>query len=318
MVGATELAQRALGALDVIDPRTRLGHVHLVVADLERQVAFYHNALGLRLHWREGHLAGLGAGGDDLLQLFELSGARRVRGVTGLYHFAILLPSSCELARAIGQLFALKIANYPTDHVMTKTTYLSDPEGNGIELYAESPEDGTFGVVDGNIVVRRADGRPSDGREALDVPAFMAELTPDERLDASLPAATRIGHVHLHVADLDAAMRFYRDVLGFGDQGMVRQMGVGMVAAGRYHHHIGLNTWVGEGAPPPPPDACGLRYFTIELPDEAALAQVVERVRRAGIASQPSQDGFLVRDPAQNAVLLTAHASRIASQAGPV
>ena len=119
----------------VIDPRTGLGHVHLVVGDLDREIAFYRDALGLQLHWRQGLLAGLGAGGEDLLILSLLRGARRSRGTTGLYHFAILLPGRQDLARAIGRLFSLRVANYPTDHVITKSTYLSDPEGNGIEIY---------------------------------------------------------------------------------------------------------------------------------------------------------------------------------------
>jgi catechol 2,3-dioxygenase len=106
----------------------------LSVADLDRQVAFYQEVIGLRLHWREGASAGLGAGGEDLLRLTFVPGARRYPRTTGLYHFAILLPNRRELARAIGRLFALRYRNYPTDHIMTKTTYLDDPEGNNIEL----------------------------------------------------------------------------------------------------------------------------------------------------------------------------------------
>jgi catechol 2,3-dioxygenase len=240
-----------------------------------------------------------------LLRLSLLRGGRRVRGTTGLYHFAILLPDRRALARAIGRLFALRIANYPTDHVITKTTYLSDPEGNGIEIYAESPEDGVAAIVDGEYVARRANGAPSDGREALDVQALLAELAPDERFDEPVPEPTRIGHVHLHVADLDEARRFYCDVLGFGDQGLGRSMRMGMVSAGGYHHHIGYNTWAGAGAPAPPSDALGLQYFSVELPDRAELARVVERVQRSGLFAQQSKDGFLVRDPCQNGVLLS-------------
>src|SRR4029077_3623293 len=110
---------------------------------------------------------GLGAGGDDLLRLTESKAARRYRGTTGIYHFAILLPNRRELARAIGRLFALRYPNYPTDHIMTKTTYLDDPEGNNIELYTESPEDGAMVYVNGSAETRRADGTLSDGREPL-------------------------------------------------------------------------------------------------------------------------------------------------------
>ena len=122
-----------------IHPATRMGHVHLTVAELDRQVEFFQEVIGLKLHWREGATAGLGAGNGDLLRLTEVRSARRYRGTTGLYHFAILLPNRRELARAIARLYSLRYPNYPTDHVMTKTTYLDDPEGQNIELYADTP-----------------------------------------------------------------------------------------------------------------------------------------------------------------------------------
>jgi catechol 2,3-dioxygenase len=290
-----------------IDPATRPGHVHLTVANLDRQVEFYREVIGLKLHWREGAAAGLGVGNADLLRLTEVRGARRYRGTTGLYHFAILLPNRRELARAIARLFELRYPNYPTDHVMTKTTYLDDPEGQNIELYADTPEDGTFAVVNGVPVARHANGAPSDGREPLDVEALFQELTPEDRLALRepMPQDTKMGHVHLYVAHLDATMRFYHDLLGFDNTGLARTFRMGMVSAGGYHHHIGFNTWVGEGAPPPPPDALGLRYLSFILPNKAELEHVVERVQQAGIATEQTEDGILVRDPSQNGVVLT-------------
>jgi catechol 2,3-dioxygenase len=269
-------------------------------------VAFYRRLLGLRLHRREGDVAHLGAGGPDLLLLHENPAARRYRRVTGLYHFAVLLPDRRELARAIARLLKARYPNYPTDHIMTKTTYLDDPEGNGIELYCESPEDGEF-VIDGNrFYARRADGTWSDGREALDLEALFAHLRPGDDLRAPMPPETRIGHIHLHVAGLDAAMHFYHDVLGFDNKGLMRAFRMGMVSAGGYHHHIGFNTWQGEGAPPPPPDAAGLRYFTLCLPDQAALEAVLARVRAAGLTPDTHDEGWQVRDPSSNIVVLTA------------
>ena len=290
----------------VIHPDTRLGLVHLNVADLDSQVAFYQDVLGFHLHWREGARAGLGAGREDLLRLTALPGARRIPGTTGLYHFAVLFPNRRQLARAIARLFSLRYRNYPTDHVMTKTTYLDDPEGQNIELYADTPEDGVFEIVDGVPVARHANGAPSDGREPLDVEALFGELSPGDRLDQPLPPDTTKGHVHLYVADLDATMRFYHGQLGFEDMGLAHAFRMGMVSAGGYHHHIGFNTWVGEGAPPPPPDALGLRYFTIVLPDESKLEGLLQRLRQADIATEQNEDGVLVRDPSQNGVVLTA------------
>ena len=115
-----------------IHPATKIGVVALRVSNLENQLLFYQQALGFQLHWREENQAGLGAGGADLLRLIEEPDLKRYGGVTGLYHFAVLFPNRRELARAIARLIALKYANYPTDHIMTKTTYLDDPEGNGM------------------------------------------------------------------------------------------------------------------------------------------------------------------------------------------
>jgi len=288
-----------------IHPETRPGHIHLTVADLEGQLEFYQKVIGLHIHWREGATAGLGVGEADLLRLTEDRNARRTRGTTGIYHFAILLPSRRELARAIARLFSLRYQNYPTDHIMTKTTYLDDPEGNNIELYADTPEDGTMSFADGKAETRRADGTLSDGREPLDVEALFQELTPDDRLDQPMPLGTRIGHVHLYVADLDATRDFYHGLLGFDDMGIARDFRMGVVSAGRYHHHIGFNTWVGEGAPPAPYGALGLRYFTFILPTQVDLEAVLEQVRPTGIPIEETPEGFMLRDPAQNALVLT-------------
>lgn len=160
-------------------------------------------------------------------------------------------------------------------------------------------------IANGIPEARRADGTLSDGREPLDVEALFRELMPGDRLDEPMPPDTKIGHFHLYVADLDQSMYFYHDVLGFDDMGSARSFRMGMVSAGGYHHHIGLNTWVGEGAPPPPPDALGLRYFSFVLPDKAELEHVVNRVKQAGIGTEQSEAGILVRDPSQNIILLT-------------
>ncbi len=288
-----------------IHPATRIGHVALSVANLDNQIAFYQQALGFVQHWRDGNSAGLGAGGADLLRLVEKPAFKRAQRVTGLYHFAVLFPDRRELARAMARLFVLKYRNYPTDHIMTKTTYLDDPEGNGIELYAESPEDGWMGMENGEYIARRADGSLSNGREALDVEALLRNLKEDDRLDAPAPQETRIGHVHLHVRNVEEALDFYHGILGFDVMGNAKAMHAAFISAGGYHHHIGLNTWQGEGAPPPPPDALGLRYFTVELPDRAALDEVAERVEKAGIPANQTEDGLLLADPSENGVMLT-------------
>jgi len=288
-----------------------MGHISLTVANLENQLAFYQQAMGFKLHWREGNKAGLGApsgdlttGGADFLLLTEEPNLKKYRGVTGLYHVAYLFPNRRELAIAMARLFALKYPNSPTDHIMTKTTYLDDLEGNGIELYCESPEDGTWTFKDGKFESHRKDGSWSDGREPLDVEALFKHIRGDDRLDAPIPPETRIGHVHLHMRDVDEAVDFYHGVIGFDVMGVAKTFQAAFVSAGGYHHHLGLNTWQGRGAPPPPPDATGLRHFTIDLPNQQAWDEVIARVDKSGIPSNQTEDGLLLYDPSQNGVIL--------------
>ncbi|MFZ5884522.1 MAG: VOC family protein [Chloroflexota bacterium] len=287
-----------------IHPKTRMGAISLRVANLDNQLEFYQKALGFKLHWREGKKAGLGAGGNDFLLLSEEPNLKKYRGVTGLYHVAYLFPNRRELAIAVARLFALKYPNSPTDHILTKTTYLDDLEGNGIELYCESPEDGTWTIRDGNFDARRKDGSWSNGREPLDLDELFSHLKEDDKLDAPVSPETRIGHVHLHVRDIQEAVDFYHGVIGFDIMGISKGIGMAFVSAGGYHHHLGLNTWQGRGAPPPPPDAAGLRYFTIDLPNQKAYEEVVARVDAAGIPSNMTEAGLLLHDPSQNGVIL--------------
>jgi catechol 2,3-dioxygenase len=279
--------------------------VHLTVADLERQIDFYQRVVGFQLHWHEGERAGLGAGQTDLLQLTEESGARRTLGTTGLYHFAILFPDRRELARAVARLFELRYPNYPTDHLMTETTYLDDPEGNGIEFYVDTPERGFWDMSDDGFAAVDAQGNPHSGREPLDVEALLQNLRPDDRLDQAAPDGTVIGHVHLHVADIAQANHFYHDQLGFDIQGVSTSMGASFLSAGGYHHHIGLNIWLGQGAPAPPDGALGLRYFVVAMPDADELRRLSDRLEKAEISIERNEAGLLVRDPSRNGVLLT-------------
>jgi catechol 2,3-dioxygenase len=287
-----------------IHPATRIGAVSLTVSGLEEQIAFYCRLLGFTLHWRKEDRAGLGAGREDLLELVERPGARRHPRTTGLYHFAVLFPDRRELARAMGRLFQAQYESSPTDHIMTKTTYLRDPEGQEVELYAESPEDGTMGIEGEDFFARRADGTLSGGREPLDVEALFSHLRPGDRLDQPNPPETRIGHVHLYVRDVPEAMDFYTRVIGFGDMGSSVRLQAGFVSAGGYHHHVGLNSWIGQGRPPAPEGALGLRHFTVLLPDGASLDEVLRRVRAAEVAVEEQGNGWLLRDPSRNGILL--------------
>lgn len=289
-----------------IPTTTRIGHVHLTVASLDRQIGFYTQVLGFTLHWREGSEAALGTAAEVLLRLSENPAARRAQRATGMYHFAILYPSRKELARAIARLFALRYPNSPTDHGVSKTTYLDDLEGNTIELYVRSLDDAVFEVHNGQMRVRYADGRVGSGRDPLDVEALFRELDEGDALDLPLPEGTRIGHMHLYAAGLDSSMNFYAGVLGFEEGPMFSAFRMGEVGLDAQQPHVvAFNTWKGEGIPPAPADSLGMRYFTLVLPSADDIERLVERVQAAGIVAERTADGVVLRDPSQLMIILT-------------
>lgn len=284
-----------------LDPRTALGTVRLTVSDLHRSRIFYEQALGLRAQERDDGTLTLGVPGQAaLIELRGDSAAPRLdRRATGLYHLAILLPSRRDLAFAIARLAE---ARWPldgaSDHLVSEALYLSDPDGNGIEIYRDRPR-GQW--------PRKGD-QLQMATLPLDLDGVLAELAGARELQAVAPAGTRIGHVHLQVSDLDAAETFYHRVLGF-DVTVRTYFGALFVSTGGYHHHLGLNTWHSAGAAPPAPGSVGLRSFTIELPDAHELAAVVERLKAAGVPTSDERGGVLVRDPFDIGVVLTVAAT---------
>lgn len=289
-----------------IHPSTRLGHVHYTVANLDRQVAFYQNIVGFKLHWHNGKTAALGAGGEDLLHLTEQPDARRYRGTTGLYHTAFNVPTTLQLAHL---LYNISETQTPiqglSNHGTHLAIYLPDAEGNGIELAWDFPQDQWPRTAEDALIRSRR----------FDTQALVRELEQSSAAWQGLDSASRVGHVHLHVADVHDTTRFYADVLGFETPDYLKDAPaqfaeqVRFFRAGGYHHHIGTNVWQGVGAPPPPLNALGLRYFTIVLPHMEALQNVVVRLEAAGITPEQTEQGIRVQDPAHNALLLT-HAAR--------
>ena len=281
-----------------------MGAVELAVTDAERALSFYRDYIGLTPLDADGPELRFGAAGREIVVLHP--GAERpvVPRTSGLYHLAILLPDRRELARVIGRLAGLRWEQYPTDHVMTKANYLWDPDGNGIEIYTESPEDGTMGFANGTFVAYDKDGKPRSGRDPIDLEELFSHLTADDRadgVDKPMPAGTKMGHVHLHVADVDDALRFYHDLVGFDVMGHVP--GTGFVSAGGYHHHLGLNEWAGRGARPAPPGSAGLRRFTVELPTQRDLDDVTSRLEHGNVRVAEEGDGYAAVDPSANRVV---------------
>jgi catechol 2,3-dioxygenase len=273
----------------------RLGPVHLTVTDLERSIRFYETSIGLHTHHPGDGEAVLSAGGEDLLVLVEQPGARRAGRHAGLYHFALLHPSRVELGRAAKRLIATRTPiSGASDHNVSEAIYLPDPDGNGIELAVDRPRERWGDLSDPTAI---------GGPTPLDVQELLAPVT-DEEPQAEAPPELKIGHLHLHVGDVERALGFWRDGIGF--QVMTRFPSAAFIAAGGYHHHLGLNTWRGEGVPPQPDGVVGLRLWTILLDDADQVAAVRGRVEaaRAEVVERPG--GFLARDPWRNAVAILA------------
>jgi catechol 2,3-dioxygenase len=277
-----------------IPPDTTLGPVVLTVADLSRSLDFYRDRLGFKLHRQQDGTAALGAGGADLLVLVEQPGAQRTPRTTGLYHFAVLVPSRLALAHSLRRLIETEtpVQGF-ADHLVSEAIYLPDPDGNGIEIYRDRPRDQW----------PRVNGQLQMATHPIDLNGILGELTGRDKQWIGLHPDTVIGHMHLHVRNVDEAERFYHEVLGF-DKIMRYGPSAAFLSAGGYHHHIGLNTWAGVGAPPPPPESVGLRWFTIQLPDPAARDAIVDRCRQTGVTVEEHDDGLFMRDPSQNGIVL--------------
>ncbi|MEO7795232.1 MAG: VOC family protein, partial [Thermoanaerobaculia bacterium] len=271
---------------------TRLGPVRLQVAELERSVAFYRDVLGLELLEHVASRAMLGTAppeGRVLVELHERRGARPApgRGRIGLFHFAILLPHRPALGRFVRHLGELDIRAGAADHLVSEALYLQDPDNLGIEVYRDRPRDEW----------RRAGRELLMATDPLDREALL-EAAGDEPWQG-VPAGTVMGHVHLHVAELDAAAAFYCEGLGF-DRTVWGYSGALFLGAGGYHHHLGTNLWAGRGATRPPADEAQLLEWTLELPgerDQAAVAASLERGGYESEASAGAATSFAVRDP---------------------
>jgi catechol 2,3-dioxygenase len=287
----------------LVPDSTRLGPVHIAVTEAERALSIWRNLVGLTLIARDDATITLGAGGKPLIVLE--TGAKRpvVPHTAGLYHVAIHVPTRKDLAIVIARLFAHRFRNSPTDHLVTETTYLWDLDGNGIEMTFETPWRGTFIGDERGFRAVTKEGKPHSGREPVDLDSLFAELGPDENLEVPLPTGTRIGHIHLHVADLKRAMDFYSGVLGFKHQMLSPDFRMGDVTVNFPPHIIAWNTWAGEGAALPPPDSSGLRWFTINLPDAKALGEMHARLDAAGApVTSLRNSAFETADPTGNRI----------------
>lgn len=274
---------------------SHVGLVSLTVADLNRSLDFYTHVLGLIPAGREAGEVTLNAGELPLLHLVELPGAPpKPPHTTGLYHFAVLLPSRLDLARWLRHVLEIgQPLQGWADHGVSEAVYLADPDGNGIEVYRDRPR----------AEWPRQGGGLQMVTDPLDAQGLLALTEADGARWAAAPAGAVMGHVHLHVAAIQPALEFYCNVLGLD---LVQRYGpsAAFVSAGGYHHHVGLNTWAGVNAPPPPANAAGLRFWTLLVPDEPGLAALLERLRAAQAHIEPRGNGWYARDPSGNQVYI--------------
>jgi catechol 2,3-dioxygenase len=228
-----------------------------------------------------------------LLRLQALPGARYAPRTTGLYHFALRVPSRLELARTIEHLARTRTSiDGASDHTVSEALYLHDPDRHGIEIYRDRPRDAWYDPQ-GNFLI---------DTHRLDIDGIMAELDGGAVPWQGLHPETDMGHIHLRVAEVEKSGAFYANVLGFG---VMADMGSALfISAGGYHHHIGMNVWAGVGVPAPSCDAARLVSYEVLLPDADALQAVLERVKIVGLQPTPQDGGWLVRDPSQNGILL--------------
>jgi catechol 2,3-dioxygenase len=273
-----------------IDPSTHPGTVGLRVADLERSRDFYTDALGLTEVGGEDGVARMSADGST--PLLELDARDSAGGPpapprsTGLFHFALLYPGRAGLGQALNRLVDRGVGlTGASDHLVSEALYLNDPDGNGIELYRDRPREEWPAPAPGQSVA--VDTIP------LELGPILAEANPP---DGGADPGTVMGHVHLKVSDLERSIAFYRDGLGFD---LMAQLGpqAGFLAAGGYHHHIGVNVWHSRDGGPPPPGTAGLSWYVLELGSDDAVAQVADAARAAGAEVEEGPDGLSTRDP---------------------
>jgi catechol 2,3-dioxygenase len=275
-----------------LSPQITISDIELTIQNLDHATDFYTKVIGLKLQARTQNSADLGIGNTTLIRLFENPQAQKSRGTTGLYHFAILVPGRQILAKSLQNIIDTQtpVQGF-ADHGVSEAIYLPDSDGNGIEIYRDRPyqewpfENGELQMV----------------TDPLDMEGLLSELNGSNGHGMQLPADTTIGHMHLHVRDIPEAVNFYRDVLGFE---LKQRYGssAAFLASGNYHHHIGINTWAGVGAPPAPAGSVGLRSFTINLPTMNDLDALERNIRQTRNTITPTDNGFSLHDPSNNYV----------------
>lgn len=274
-------------------PNTFVELVELKVVDLQRSVEFYENIIGFTILEQQANKIYLTADGKTALLSIEQPAdiMPTQQKTAGLYHFALLLPTRADLGAILRYFAELNIRVGAGDHLVSEALYLNDPDGNGIEIYTDRPDSewkweneyvemATL-QIDAQSILTEGANTPWNG----------------------LPAGTVMGHIHLHVSELVRTKEFY-NALGF-DVMTPNYPGALFMGAGKYHHHIGLNTWAGIGAPPTPENVVGLKSFSVVYPSNEELQIAISKVKAFGSEVFEDNGIYTVKDPSQNSIKLT-------------
>ena len=270
--------------------KSRIGTVHLNVADMDKLLVFYQNVLGLQLHRQTANQANLGVGEEDLLVLHHTPDLQRVTGRTGLFHFALLVPTRQDLGLVLKH-FAQTQTQLQglSEHFVSEAIYLADPEGNGIEIYRDRPRDAWY--RNGQLHMTTA---------PMDVEGVLDSINGDVTEWSGLPAGTVMGHIHLHVSDVPKDEQFYTDVLGM--DALFNWGSATFMSYDGYHHHVGANIW--GGRMPMLEPALGLSYYELRFDDLSTINQLTEKLHQQGLPVEETSEGFFIRDASANQILL--------------
>ncbi|WP_442597683.1 VOC family protein [Neobacillus sp. D3-1R] len=275
------------------EPVTFVGQVNLKVQNLERSLSFYKEVIGFKVLEQSERFANLTADGKTtLLSIEQPDNVLPMQGkTTGLYHFALLLPKRSDLAKIVQHFMEVGMRFGSSDHLVSEALYLSDPDGNGIEIYIDrDPSEWHWENGEVEMTV-----------DPLNFPDLLS--FGKQQSWKGLPSGTVMGHIHLHVAELKKTEEFYTKGLGFE---VVNRFGAQalFISDGKYHHHIGLNTWNGVGAPMPSPNSVGLESFTLMLSNEEKRNQIITQFKSIGAAVMEENGSFVTSDPSGNRIIL--------------
>ncbi|MFG6116117.1 VOC family protein [Halobacillus sp. MO56] len=275
-------------------PITFVKHVTIKVQNLERSLDYYQEVIGFKVLEQTNNRAKLTADGKTCILSLEQpeNAIAKQRGTAGLYHFALLVPRRSDLANIVHHFIKKGIRIGSSDHLVSEALYLNDPDGNGIEIYVDRDPS----------VWKWKNGEVAMTVDPLDFEDLLQEGDSEEPWKG-MPAGTVMGHIHLHVSHLEEAEEFYTKGLGFE---VVNRFGgqALFISSGNYHHHIGLNTWAGVGAPEPAKNSAGLESYTIILPDEEYRNNVIASLERVGASVTEENDIVTTKDPSGNCIHL--------------